>query len=189
MLNNEQRSIVGAKYLDQADFEHLQPFIKLLTTFRYHFAGSPDKSLEELAALRGVNCQYLVHELLGWMFDVNIPSSYLSKEIFETDNTDPYFAQIDLSQLENVQSGDILLFENSMHINRPDYGAEYLHTALVIGLSDEIKEPLCIHALSFQDKTRQPVVIWSLSDFAKSKYHQKLVAIRRPRKLQTNQKI
>lgn len=187
MSNIEQRSILGAENLDQADFEYLQPFTKLLITFRYHFAGSPDKSLEELAALGGVNCQYLVHELLGWMFDVNLPSSYLSKEIFETDNTDPYFEQIDLSQLEKVQSGDILLFENGMQVNRPDYGAEYLHTALVIGLNNETKEPLCIHALSFQDKTRQPVVIWSLSDFAKSKYHQKLVAIRRPRKLQTSQ--
>jgi len=183
MSNLEQQAIVGTEYLTLEDFQRLLPVAQLLTNYHYHFSGSPEKTIAEIATLGGVNCQYLVHELLGWMFEVDIPPEYLSKEMYEVSQLDPYFDIIDLAKIAEVEPGDVLLFENGLQAHRQDYGAEYLHTALVVGLSADTTEPLCMHILSFQDKTRQPVVIWRLRDFAESKYHRKLVAIRRPRKI------
>jgi hypothetical protein len=126
----------------------------------YEFSAGPGVEGEP------INCQKLVHSFMKENFNVLVPTSVRSQEIYHDDGI--HFRNIDY--VRQTRFGDVFLFSNQENSDPKKF-----HLACQVAISRELDQPLLIHANIIENK----VSIWPLDHFATIPRYETLIGKRR----------
>ena len=127
---------------------------------KYDFYAGPDTESPS------TNCQEFGQEFSRACFEIELPSSYRSSEIFEDDGK--FFRNID--HIRRTKFGDIHIFAGPTCDDPKKY-----HLAVQVAYLRERGEPLLMHA-NYVDRS---VGIWPLGDFSMCERYSRYIGTRR----------